>query len=59
MYKNSEGYADPTAGEAIRSADRMPKHIYEIYRATNTMLAISGLEITGLRDKRTKQEWKK
>lgn len=59
MHKNGEGYPDPTAGEAIRAADRIPKHIYEIYKATNTMLAISGLEIIGLRDRRTKQEWRK
>lgn len=59
VYKNAEGYSDPTAGDAIRAAERVPKNIYEIYKATNTMLAISGLEITGLRDKRTKQEWRK
>lgn len=27
-YKNNEGYPDPTAGKAVRSAGRMPTHIY-------------------------------
>lgn len=59
MYKNKEGYPDPTAGEAIQAAVRMPKHIHDIYKAINTVLNISGLEIIGLRDKRTKKEWRK
>lgn len=25
MYKNSEGYPDPTQGEAIRNADKPPE----------------------------------
>jgi len=29
-YKNNEGYPDPTAGKAIRAADRMPTHIYNV-----------------------------
>lgn len=35
MYKNKEGYRDPTAGKAIRSADRIPRNIYEVYRKLN------------------------
>ncbi len=35
MYKNSEGYNDPTAGKAIRAAVRMPTHVYNVYAALN------------------------
>lgn len=35
MYKNKEGYRNPTAGEDIRSVDRMPRNIYEVYRKLN------------------------
>lgn len=59
MNKNREGYPDGAAGEAIRAAGRMPKHIHDIYKAVNTVLDIHGLEIIGLRDKRTKREWRK
>ena len=30
-YKNNEGYPDPTAGKAVRSAGRMPTHIYNAF----------------------------
>lgn len=57
--KNKEGYPDPTAGEAIRAAGRMPTHIFDIYSALNNVAGLHGLEITGLRDRKTKKEWKK
>lgn len=59
MEKNKEGYPDPTAGKAIRAAARMPTHIYNIYEVLNNVAGLHGLEITGLRDKKTKKEWKK
>lgn len=58
-YKNKEGYSDPTAGKAIKAASRMPTHIYNIYQALNAVAAIHGLELMGLRDKRTGHEWPK
>lgn len=58
-YKNNEGYPDPTAGKAVRAASRMPTHIYNIYQALNAVAAIHGLELMGLRDKKTKREWPK
>lgn len=57
--KNHEGYPDPTAGKAIRAAGRMPTHIYNIYEVLNNVAGLHGLEITGLRDKKTGKEWKK
>lgn len=59
MYKNHEGYADPTAGKAIRNAARMPTKIYEVYEALNKVARLSGFEIIGLRDRFTGKEWKK
>lgn len=57
--KNHEGYPDPTAGKAIRAAGRMPTHIFNIYQVLNNVAGLHGLEITGLRDKKTGKEWKK
>lgn len=51
--KNAEGYPDPTAGDAIRACGRMPTHIYNVYSVINNMAGLHGLEITGLRDKKT------
>lgn len=59
IHKNKEGYPDPTAGEAVRRAQRMPKDIYEIYKALNTLACFHGLELLGVRDKKTKREWRK
>lgn len=59
MDRNREGYPDPTAGKAIRAADRMPKHVYEVYQAFNKGLNLLGFEMTGIRDIKTKKEWQK
>ena len=58
-YRNSEGYSDPTAGRAISKADRMPTHIYNAYKILNEVAGLMGLEVTAVRDRRTKQEWKR
>ena len=52
-YKNNEGYPDPTAGKAIKAAGRMPTHIYNVSCALNAVAGLHGLEIMGLRDKKT------
>lgn len=57
--RNQEGYQDPTAGKAIRAAGRMPTNIYNIYAVLNHVAGLHGLEITGLRDKKTGKEWRK
>lgn len=58
-YKNNEGYPDPTAGKAIQAAERMPTHIYNAYCVINNVAGLLGLEITGIRDKKTKKEWQR
>lgn len=59
MYKNSEGYSDPTAGKAMRSADRMPMHVWNVYCVLNQVAGLHGFEIVGLRDRKTGKEWKR
>ena len=56
-YKNNEGYPDPTAGKAVRSAGRMPTYIYNVSCALNAVALLHGLEIMGLRDKKTGKVW--
>lgn len=51
--KNKEGYPDPTAGQAIANASKVPKYIKDIFRALNTVAGIHGLEITEMRDIKT------
>ena len=52
-YKNNEGYPNPTAGKAVRSAGRMPTHIYNAFCVLNNTAGLLGLEITGIRDRKT------
>ena len=59
MHKNNEGYADPTAGQSIKSSARMPTHIYNVYSVINNVAGLHGLEIIGLRDKKTGKEWRR
>lgn len=58
-YKNHEGYPDPTQGKAIKAAGHMPTHIYNAFTVLNNTTGLLGLEITGIRDKKTKKEWKR
>lgn len=55
-YKNNEGYPDPTAGKAVQAAGRMPTYIYNVSCALNAVAGLHGLEIMGLRDKKTGKE---
>ena len=59
MYKNHEGYPDPTAGKAMRQADRMPTHVYNAYKILNEVAGLMGLEVTAVRDRKTKTEWRR
>ena len=51
--KNKEGYPDPTAGQAIKNASKVPKYIKDIFRALNMVASMHSLEITEMRDKKT------
>ena len=60
MHKNSEGYPDPTAGKAMQAAGRTPpERVTEMFRALDGLASIMGLEVTGLRDKKTGKEWRR
>ena len=61
MHKNSEGYSDPTAGNAISSADKPPEVVLWLIKTFREIASLMGYEIVGrvtLRDKKTKREWR-
>ena len=45
-YKNNEGYPDPTAGKAVRSAGRMPTHIYNAFCVLNNTAGLLGFQMS-------------
>lgn len=57
--RNGEGYPDPTAEAAIRNVSQMPKHVREVYKELSLAAGLMGFEIIGLRDKKTKKEWRR
>ena len=59
LYKNHEGYSDPTAGEAIKKASQMPPHIRNVFKMLDAAAGVAGLEIIGLRDRKTGKEWRR
>lgn len=46
-YKNNEGYPDPTAGRAIRKADKPPEEVINFRRAMKLMSVICHVRILG------------
>lgn len=59
MYRNKEGYPDPTAGAAIKEAMKMPKHIHSVYKMPQAAAGVLDLKITGIKDRKTGKEWRK
>lgn len=60
MYRNSEGYSDPTAGQAITSADRPPKQVAQVIHILKLIASLAGFDIVSkirLRDRETGREW--
>ena len=47
MYKNNEGYPDPTAGRAVRKADKPPEEVINFRRAMKLMSVICHVRILG------------
>ena len=45
--KNKEGYPDPTAGRAVREADRPPENVVMFRRMLKAMSIIFRLRILG------------
>ncbi|MDO4295038.1 MAG: hypothetical protein Q4D90_02630 [bacterium] len=61
MYRNHEGYADPTQGEAIRAADTPPEAVSWLIKTYKELASLMGFEVVGritLRDRKTKREWR-
>lgn len=61
MYKNHEGYPDPTAGRAVHDADRPPEDVRELIKMMHNFAHLVGYEVVGritLRDKETGREWR-
>ena len=57
---NGEGYRDPTADMAIRSASRLPIQIWSVVKAVREVLNVSHLELVEIRmrDRTTGREHK-
>lgn len=45
MYKNNEGYADPTAGKAIENINNEEKEKRGIVKAVTNIIHITGYEL--------------
>ena len=64
-HKNKEGYADPTAGEAIGTVAREEKkqneEVTSLVNVLKQIISLTGFEMVGritLRDKKTGKEYK-
>lgn len=65
VYRNKEGYPDPTAGEAIGTVTREEKrHNEEVTNLVNVIkqiISLAGFEMAGritLKDKKTGKEYR-
>ena len=47
MCKNSEGCPDPTAGRAIRKADKPPEEVKYFHQLLDIVCRMSGIRIVG------------
>lgn len=59
MYKNAEGYPDPTQGEGIRRANRIPDHIWESIRLARELLRLVKLDVVSIEveDRKSKRRY--
>lgn len=61
MYKNHEGYPDPTQGKAIREADKPPEEVSKAVEYLKGIASLMGYEVSNriwLKDKKTGREWR-
>ena len=59
-YKNREGYLDPTAGDAIREADKQPELVSWYIKMIKDLANLFDLEVIGylhVKDKKTGRIW--
>lgn len=47
LHKNAEGYPDPTAGRAIRKADKPPESVINFRKALKLMCTICHVRVLG------------
>ena len=47
MYRNKEGYSDPTAGKAIGHADKPPEKVIMFRKMLKAMSVIMGVRALG------------
>ena len=61
IFKNKEGYPDPTAASAIKEADKPPEHVAWFIRTVKSIAALVDLEVVGrihIKDKSTGREYR-
>ena len=46
-YKNNEGYSDPTAGKALKKANKPPENIVMFRKMMKAMCAIFRVRVLG------------
>lgn len=59
MYKNSEGYPDPTQGEGLRRAQHLPENIWKVVKLIRDLAGISKLNLVKIEveDRKTKRKY--
>lgn len=60
MHRNKEGYPDPTAGDAIREADKPPENLSRAIRLMKFAADCLGFDVGErivLIDKKTGRRW--
>lgn len=59
MYKNSEGYPDPTQGEGLRRAQHLPENIWYVVKLIRDLAGISKLNLVKIEveDRKTKRKY--
>ncbi len=59
MYKNSEGYSDPTQGEGLRRAQHLPNEIWNVIKLIRELARISKLNLVKIEveDRKTKRKY--
>lgn len=59
MYKNSEGYSDPTQGEGLRRAQHLPENIWNVVKLIRDLAGISKLNLVEIEveDRKTKRKY--
>ena len=54
---NHEGYRDPTADQAVRNAEKIPRRIKDVMRALNDVARLYGVELVTGRGRTKGRRW--